>query len=113
MAVQRVKGMTPCCVQWLPVGEVGSVRQGLKESRGRDVKGGSAGAGRAGTDSVDNRLKCAVACMPSLECAASSRLSSALLAPLVSIFGWIEQLPEQGCSFYSTQETWSLRVLTT
>jgi hypothetical protein len=77
MAVQRVKGMTPCCVQWLPVGEVGSVRQGLKESRGRDVKGGSAGAGRAGTDSVDNRLKCAVAgSMPSLECAASSLLTS-------------------------------------
>ena len=38
MAVQRVKGMTPCCVQWLPVGEVGSVRQGLKENRGGECQ---------------------------------------------------------------------------
>ena len=38
-------------IQWLPVGAVGSVRQGLKESGGpRDVKGDLAGAGRAGKE---------------------------------------------------------------
>jgi len=43
--------MPPRVIQWLPVGAVGSVRQGLKESGGpRDVKGDSAGAGRAGKE---------------------------------------------------------------
>ena len=48
MAVQSVKRTAQCDMQWLPVGAVGSVRQGLQESGGRDVKGDSAGAGRTG-----------------------------------------------------------------
>jgi hypothetical protein len=50
MAVQRVGGMTPCCIPWLPgpVGEVGSVRQGLKESRGGMSKETRRGQGERG-----------------------------------------------------------------
>ena len=34
MAVQSVKRTAQCDMQWLPVGAVGSVRQGLQESGG-------------------------------------------------------------------------------
>jgi len=48
MAAQSVKEMTLCGMKCLSVGAVGSVRQGLKESRGRGVKGDSVGVGRTG-----------------------------------------------------------------
>ena len=34
MAVQSVKRTAQCDMQWLPVGAVGSVREGLQESGG-------------------------------------------------------------------------------